>query len=246
MASQPRVVIVIFAHPDDAEFICGGTVAKLTKQGDRVHYLATTDGNRGVHDLKVHPSELVEVRRQEQREAAEVLGVRSIEFLGYEDGDLKNIPDLAADYMLYIRRLKPDILLSFDPWRPYEMHPDHRAVGYAACEAGYLSDAPWYHPEHSLLGASAGKPREIFLFAPAQANYYVDISTTIEAKIKAILCHRSQVAEPGFSRPDVLNTLPRWIRARAEEVGKEAGSHGSAPLPMAEAFHKVGRSDVEL
>ena len=240
MAVTGKKILVLFAHPDDAEFMCGGTVAKLVRNGNEVTYLSATDGNRGMHTTDVTPEMMAQVRRREMRAAAEVLGVKEVIFLGYEDGQLKEVRNLVGDFMRAIRKIRPDILLTFDAWRPYELHPDHRAVGFAAAEAGYLADSPWYHPEHVVEKLEPYKPQEIYLFAPGELNYWVDISDTIQLKIEALKCHASQVAEPGFAPLDAIERLPERIKARAAQVGQPQG------IAYAEAFRKLGRSDLEI
>ena len=240
MAVTGKKVLVLFAHPDDAEFICGGTIAKLVRDGNEVTYVSATDGNRGMHTTEITPETMAQVRRREMRAAAEVLGVREVFFLGHEDGQLKEARNLVGDFMRAIRRVRPDILLTFDAWRPYEVHPDHRTVGFAAAEAGYLADSPWYYPEHVVEKLEAYKPRAVYLFAPGEPNYWVDISDTIQLKLEAIKCHASQIAEPGFAPPDAMERLPARIKAWAAEVGKGQG------MAHAEAFHKLGRGDSDL
>jgi len=235
-----KKVLVLFAHPDDAEFLCGGTVAKLVRGGNEVIYVCATDGNRGMHTTDLTPEMMAQVRRREMQAAARVLGVREVIFLGYEDGRLKEARDLVGDFMRAIRKIRPDILLTFDAWRPYELHPDHRAVGFAAAEAGFLADIPWYYPEHVVEKLEPYKPRETYLFAPGEANYWVDIADTIRLKIEAIKCHASQVTEPGFAPPDATEQLQEHIEARAAEVGRTQG------MTYAEAFRKLGHSDIEI
>jgi LmbE family N-acetylglucosaminyl deacetylase len=240
MAVSGKKILVIFAHPDDAEFMCGGTIAKLVQDGNEVIYVSATDGNRGMHTTDVTPEMMTEVRRREMRAAAEVLGVREVIFLGYEDGRLKEVRDLVGDFMRAIRKIRPDILLTFDAWRPYQLHPDHRTVGFAATEAGFLANAPWYYPEHSVEHLEPHKPDATYLFSPGEANYWVDISETIELKIESLKCHASQVAEPGFHAPDAMETLPERQRTSAARMGQPQG------MAYAEAFRKLGRSSLEI
>lgn len=240
MAVTGKKIMVIFAHPDDAEFMCGGTVAKLVRDGNEVVYVSATDGNRGMHNTDVTPEMMTEVRRLEMLAAAEVLGVKEVVFLGYEDGRLKEVQSLVGDFMRAIRKFRPDILLTFDAWRPYELHPDHRTVGYAAAEAGYLADSPWYYPEHTVEKLEPHKPQAVYLFAPGDPNYWVDIGDTIELKIEAIKCHVSQVAEPGFAPPDAMERLPERQKSRAAQIGEPHG------IAYAEAFRRLRRSSLEI
>ena len=236
MAVTGKKVLVLFAHPDDVEFMCGGTIAKLVQDGNEVTYVSATDGNRGMHNTDVTPEMMTEVRRREMLAAAEVLGVKDVFFLGYEDGRLKEVRDLVGDFMRAIRKVRPDILLTFDAWRPYELHPDHRTVGFAATEAGFLANAPWYYPEHTVEKLEPYKPQAVYLFAPGEPNYWVDISSTIQLKIDALKCHVSQIAEPGFAPPDAMERLPERIRASAARVGEPQG------MAYAEALRRLRRS----
>jgi len=114
-----------------------------------VYFIITTDGQRGSLDLKTNPQELIKIRENEAKNAAKVLGVKEVFFLGYEDGFLDNIShlELREKYINFIRKLKPKIVLTFDPWYPYEPHSDHRKTAMAAFESCYFSHYPLFHPE---------------------------------------------------------------------------------------------------
>src|SRR5215471_12862460 len=81
-------ILVIMAHPDDAEFICGGTIARLVAESRDIFYVLVTSGNRGSHQAGMTMERLGRIREDEQRHAAEVLGVREVDFLGYNDGEV--------------------------------------------------------------------------------------------------------------------------------------------------------------
>jgi LmbE family N-acetylglucosaminyl deacetylase len=122
-------ILVMMAHPDDAEFICGGTVARLVAEGHDVHYLLVTRGDKGNYDPDMTSERLMVIREQEQRNAAAVLGVQSVTFLeGYRDGEVEVSLTLRRALALEVRKICPDIVFSFDPWKMNEPHPDHRAT----------------------------------------------------------------------------------------------------------------------
>nr|HID14922.1 PIG-L family deacetylase [Anaerolineae bacterium] len=127
--------MAVIAHPDDAEFTCGGTLALWAGQGAEIGYVVCTDGGKGRGDPSLSPEQLAAVRRAEQRAAADLLGVKEVVFLGHPDGELSRAAGLEAELVLHIRRFRPQVVLTFDPWRPYQLHPDHRAVGLAALSA---------------------------------------------------------------------------------------------------------------
>ena len=144
-----EVAVVITAHPDDAEFTVGGTVARWAREGKTVIYVICTDGSRGSNDPKVRPEHLVAIRRAEQEAAARILGVEEIVFLGYEDGSLEPTLALRRDLTREIRRYRPDIVVCPDPTvryygDSYLNHPDHRAAGDAALDAAFPSAGTRY------------------------------------------------------------------------------------------------------
>jgi len=230
-------VLVIVAHPDDAESYCGGTIARLSHSGNHVSLALCTNGDRGSHDRALCPTELVRLRQNEQEEAARILGIEQLFWLGYRDGELvSHTNELRERLIRLIRQQRPDIILTFDPWKHYEFHPDHRSVGFAAGEARMLADLPWICPELTLEGISPWHPAELYLFAPEEANYWVDISEWIEVKIRARLAHRSQT---DFAHTEAeLEEFAGQIRARASRTGSTCG------YAFAEAFHKVDDTDL--
>ncbi|MEO7334026.1 MAG: PIG-L family deacetylase, partial [Gemmatimonadales bacterium] len=121
--------LVIFSHPDDAEFSAAATIALLSDAGAAVTYVVTTDGGKGTEDPEVTPEQLSATRLAEQRAAADVLGVGEIVHLGYPDGYLTPSLDLRRDIVRQIRRLRPDLVIAQNPIRrmdgnPFIGHPD--------------------------------------------------------------------------------------------------------------------------
>lgn len=196
---RPRkTVLVIVAHGDDMEFMAGGTIARLADMGYDIHEVIATNNERGTLEPGFRADLLAEARRQEARRGAKVLGVHDdIEFLGYEDGRLSEAPlnELREKCMRAIRRVKPDVLFTWDPFAGYENHQDHRAVAWAAMEAATFSHFPLYHPEHREQGLMPHYVGEQYYFAkvPQDANKAVDISGYIDRKIDALCEHTSQM-----------------------------------------------------
>jgi N,N'-diacetylchitobiose non-reducing end deacetylase len=233
-----RTILVVVAHPDDAEAFCGGTLAKLTRMGNRVILVICTNGDRGSHDTLLCPSKLVEIRREEQRHAQEMLGVKESIWLGYRDGQLSRAADLRDQLIRIIRETCPEIIITFDPWKHYEFHPDHRAVGFVTSEAHILADLPWICPEYTLEGVPPWRPAELYLFAPQDPNYWVDISDTIEIKIPSRLAHSSQC--DFISSETERQRFVTYFRELAAEAGRTAG------YAYAEAFRKVFDSPLTI
>jgi len=188
-----RTVVVVQAHQDDADFYCGGSVARWASMGDRVIYVTVTDGSKGTLDPATDPKTLATTREQEQREAAAVLGVSECLFLGYPDGDL--FPDLTVREKLVriIRHYRPALLVTHDPtWKSYLLHNDHRVTGEMALGAAMAAGFPLYHREHLGEGLGAHTVQEVLLFQSPEPDFSQDITGYLGLKIKALLCHQSQ------------------------------------------------------
>jgi len=237
-----KSVLVIQAHPDDAEFRVSGTVAKFAGAGDEVYYVTITDGSKGTFNPSSDPTALAKVREAEQREATKVLGVKEAFFLRHTDGELLPSIELRDTLIGYIRKLRPTIVMALDPWLPYNVHPDHRAAGIVSAEATAFAGMPSFCRSHLAQGLAEHQPKQIYFFRTNEPNEWVDISDTIEAKIRAILCHRSQLAlSPELAGKDVdvkelEARVARDVRKRAAEIGSKCGK------PLAEAFKVL---DVE-
>ena len=130
----PKKIAVVMAHPDDAEFICAGTIARWMDEGHDVVYVLLTSGDKGSDDPEMTPERLAATREAEQREAARILGASDVIFMRCPDGELEPNLELRREIVRVIRRLKPDVVVCQDPtvrWvdTQYINHPDHRAAG---------------------------------------------------------------------------------------------------------------------
>jgi LmbE family N-acetylglucosaminyl deacetylase len=229
-------VLVVCAHPDDPEFAFGATIAKLAGDGVEVVYVVCTDGAQGGEDPSVPDAELTATREQEQRDAARVLGVKEVVFLGYRDGSLSPSQDLRREISRQIRRFRPDLVLTHYPTRNLAyaaigaFHPDHTAVGEATMCAVY-PDArnPRAFTELLAEGLEPHRVREVWTPGFTESDHVIDATPFFEAKLNAIRCHRSQVEKPGQSADDV----DKWVRERMRQVGEKAG------YEYAEGFRRI-------
>jgi LmbE family N-acetylglucosaminyl deacetylase len=211
--------LVLFAHPDDAEFTCGGTVARWAREGCEVHYVCLTDGSAGSNEPGVTREELRPIRDREQRAAAEVLGVKSVTFLGEVDGMLEVNLDTRRKVCREVRRLRPEVIVAQDPSRlwfgtGYINHTDHKRAGELALSA-IMPDAPTRPMFPELLDEGL-EPFEVpnLYLAVNEPEAYVDITDTIDLKLKALAQHVSQLK---------VEDVEKWVRERAATWGEQAG-----------------------
>lgn len=223
---RPERVLVVTAHPDDAEFASAGTVANWTDTGVEVSYCVVTDGDSGGFDRTVPRSDIAGIRRDEQRKAATALGVTGVDFLGYPDGKLTVSYELRRDLTRAIRKVRPDRVVVQSPQRDlrnvYGSHPDHMAAGEAALCAVY-PDArnPFAHPE--LLadeGLDAHTVGEVWVMSPNdRAERYVDVTDSFGRKVAALHAHASQTAH----MTDLADRMRDWLSMQAAAAGLPEG-----------------------
>lgn len=219
-------VLVVTPHPDDAEFNAAGTVVRWVHEGKNVVYLVCSSGDKGTGDRNMKPEELAKVREQEQLAAARVLGVKEVFFLRYMDQALEDTPEFRKDIVRQIRRYRPDIIMTTDPYRRYVWHRDHRVCGQVTLDAvfPYARDHLAY-PDLLEEGLEPHKVREVWLWGTEDPNYRSDITDTFAVKLAALRCHRSQVRD--------FSDLESWLRQRARDMAK------GESFELAEAFHRV-------
>lgn len=213
--------MVIVAHPDDAEFMCGGTVAKWCAQGWIVYYVLATSGDKGTHDTDLGPQDLAAIREQEQRDACRVLGVKEVVFLGYPDGFLRPDAEFRGEIVRLLRRYRPDVVITWDGFRTGFNHSDHRAVGIAVRDAIYPAVRDHlYYPEHGAEGLEPYQVNELLLAGTEEADYHIDITDHAETKMEAVLCHSSQLG--GRSQDEMRKTWRERMRSSRDGRMRES------------------------
>ena len=228
LADTIERVMVVTAHPDDSEFGAGGTIAKLVGSGAEVTYVIVTNGNKGSGDRTMTSERLATIRAEEQRNAARTLGVARVEFLGYPDCEVEDTRALRRDVTRQIRRWRPDLVISMNPHRTYNLggsHRDHRIVAGVALDCVYpLARDHLSFPE-LMPELEPHKVLEIHLMQWENPHLVVDITDFMDLKIKALACHASQFAD--------FPAVEKRIRERAAELGKPKG------YAYAETFDRV-------
>ncbi len=214
----PGAALAVYAHPDDPDVSCGGTLARWAAAGSQVHVVVCAAGDKGSSDPSVGRAELTRRRAAEVAAATKVLGVAAHHLLGHPDGEIENTPALRAELVGLVRRVKPQVVVCPDPTAVlfgsrYFNHRDHRQVGWATLDAvAPAASSPHYFPEE-------GPPHQVeavYLSGTLEPDLWVEITATIEAKAQALMCHESQLSETG-------EWLRQVVHQRAEEGGRVAG-----------------------
>lgn len=218
------VYLVIAAHPDDPDFGVSGTAARLARDGHDVHYLLLTSGDAGSEDPTIPPEDLMRVREAEQEAAGRILGLRSVRFLRYPDGELEPTLQLRKAIVRVMRELRADVVLCQDPRSlvdedsTYLNHPDHRAAGQVALDAAFpAAGNPSAFRDLLAEGLNAHKVQEIWLYFTGgqHVNHFVDITDTLELKIQALAAHASQIGD--WARTDGLRQeMTKWATETAQ------------------------------
>jgi LmbE family N-acetylglucosaminyl deacetylase len=205
-------VMVIMAHPDDPDFSCAGTAIQMARQGIEVTYMILTNGDKGNHNPLVTRNQLILMRQEEQRAAAALSGVKHVLFMDEEDGFLRSTFELRKRVCREIRRIRPQLIICPSPERylvgdGYINHPDHRNAGLLALEAIFpAADNPMFYPDMANEGYLPHKISQLYVTGHDEATVEVDVTADIETKVRAILSHKSQFAEP--------EKLEKWLRER--------------------------------
>lgn len=260
-------LLIFAAHPDDTEFMAGGTVAKFVDEGYEVYEVIATNGERGSFELDRET--LIRTREREAREAARILGKRDVINLGYSDGYLGDIPlnELREKFMRLIRQYRPAIAMTWDPFGPLEFHPDHRAVAMAAYEALSISHFPLFHPEHFNEGLKPHLVLDRYYFAkePRLCDKVVDITQYIDKKIESLCAHDSQMkltideltlnlkalgasdsTLKKIDRNNYRGLLEIMIKAMASNAGKKAGYQCGEEFRFERAGGEIAEAAMNL
>ncbi len=224
----PARALAIYAHPDDPDVSCGGTMAAWAKAGCEVSVVLCTDGGKGSPDPDIDPRALVEQRMIEAAEAAALIGVADQEFLNFHDGELVDDAGFREVLVTLVRRFRPEVVLCPDPTaiffgQEYFNHRDHRVTGLAVLDAVAPAAAlPHYFPD----AGPAHQVSMVLLSGTLEPDVWVDISASVDLKGEAVGCHRSQF-------PDGVEWASTAVRLGAEDAGKQAG------VDFAEGFRRL-------
>jgi LmbE family N-acetylglucosaminyl deacetylase len=227
----PKRIMVVAAHPDDAEVGCGATVAKWVRQGATAFYLVCTNGDKGSDDFDITSEELAAIREPEQRAAAAVIGVSEVVILPRRDGELLYSIELRGDVVRYIRLWQPEAVFTHDPSviltsSGFINHADHRATGAVTVDAVYpFSRSPLQYPEQIAEGLQPHTVPELYLWGAADPNFWVDVSDTVDCKLEALRCHKSQFKDP--------ERVGQFVTERLKHSGEEHG------VEYAETFRRI-------
>lgn len=214
----PASALAVYAHPDDPEVSCGGTLARWAAAGSAVHVVVCTEGDKGSSDPTADVPALVHRRAREMEASAALLGLAGHRCLGHRDGEVENTRELRRQLVGVVREVRPQVVVCHDPTAVffgsrYFNHRDHREVGWAMLDAvSPAASSPHYFPDEG----PAHQVEQVYLSASLSPDAWVDITASIGAKADALLCHASQVGDSAERLRDV-------VRLRAEEAGRAAG-----------------------
>jgi LmbE family N-acetylglucosaminyl deacetylase len=215
-------VLAIFAHPDDAEICAGGTMAKWAAAGREVHLLVLTNGDRGSQDPGLSRAALARTRSEETHAAADVMGVASVRILSIHDGELENTPAVREAVARRIRELQAETVIAPDPTvvfmgDRYYNHADHRNAGWVALDGLFPgSGNPHFFTEHLDEGLQVRDVHDVWLGWSNEPNHVEDVTGFLRAKVDALACHASQLAEG-------IRFFDEWLTTEAAEAGAKIG-----------------------
>lgn len=247
LKSKKLIIVAIFAHPDDLSLFCAGTLAKWAGEGHDVYALCCTSGEVGTLRTDLTKENVADIREKELRASNDILGVKETIILSYPDGGFISGPELREKLIYYVRKLKADRVVTFDPWVAYEVHPDHVIVGRMASEAAAFAAFPLLYPEQIKEGVEPHACSEVWFMGLLghQPNCFVDISSTLETKAKSALKFEATLTllaqmfatdiNPANVTPEDLKKLTKYadrlLRAMAAGMGQKV------KLKASEAFY---------
>ncbi len=227
----PDRALAVYAHPDDPDISCGGTLASWAVQGSEIDVVICASGDKGSPDPSERPEKLVEKRAAEVNEAAVLLGLRSVRALGRSDGEFENDGDLRRELVTLVRALRPAVVVCPDPTAVFfgshhYNHRDHRTVGWAVLDAvAPAASSPLYFPGTG----DAHQVSLVLMSGSLEPDCWVDVTETMGAKLEAVACHQSQLT-------DANDWFASALRDGAEEAGRQVG------VKYAEAFRRLALS----
>lgn len=231
---EAKCVLCFQPHPDDLDIAAGGTLARLTGSGARVTLVTMTDGSKGTNDPAADPEALVQTRRAEQAAAAKHTGVQDLVWLPYADGELPETDEVRDRIIGLIRQIKPDLVMTIDPFIPYEAHPDHLRTGRLVLAAALFAPLPRFAP--------GSEPHEVPAVALAQThrpNTYVDVTVQFDRKLAALASHQSQFP------PEPLQRYTAYLHVRDADYGRKIGAQYAEAFKVLTPTHLHYNPDAE-
>ncbi|MBI4224927.1 MAG: PIG-L family deacetylase [Candidatus Sungbacteria bacterium] len=224
LVGSKKKFLVFSAHPDDVDFGCSATVARLTSEGNEVVYCIITNGEKGVHNVRQSKRAMTLMREAEQRTAAKIAGVDEVIFLRQTDGSLENTLALRKMLTRVIREARPDIVLAYDPGNHAfdlfgRFHRDHRITAEAVFDSIYpAAGSLGFFPELAKANIMPHQIEEVWFWGTDKPNLWVDVSKTMDKKIQALRAHESQIKD--------VKAMEKRMRDRARDAvptGRQAG-----------------------
>ncbi len=224
----PTRALVIVAHPDDAEFQSGATLAKWARAGCEVHHLVLTDGSKGTWDPTVDPADLVAERHAEQLAAAQALtgshDADRVHFLDLTDGELLAEVTTRGLVARVIRQVRPTVVIGHDPWKRYRLHPDHRVAGQLCVDGIVAARDPGFHPQLLRDGLDPHRPDALLLFEPDVANHAELVSEADHiTRLRALEEFASQIATTHLYKVGSLGVGSLDADAAGDAAGAAGG-----------------------
>ena len=228
---ESKKVLVITPHPDDAESGAGGTIAKWSNQGADIALVVCTNGDKGTSDRTIDSQKIATLRKAEQSDSAEALGLSKVVFLDHPDQGLEDSAEFRAQLVREIRIHRPDVVLTIDPERGWIRHRDHYVTGRVTLDAifPYARDYLAY-PDMIDEGLEPHKVLDVLLWGSDHPDTFIDIDETFEIKMDALYCHKSQMSQSrevgsGRSRQRVAEYGPK-VNAILDEPFKRLRIRG--------------------
>jgi len=216
MSDQPLKLLILGAHPDDAEYHAGGLAVIYRELGHAVKMVSLTNGAAGHHERP--PAEMGPLRRAEAAAAGRIIGA-AYETWDIPDGELMPTLEVRERVIREIRAFRPDLVLTH---RPYDYHPDHRAVGQVVQDASYLVTVPSVLPDVPPLFKDPVVAYMVDLFTkpcPLVPDVILDVTDRLETIVRMLACQRSQVFEWLPYEEGILHEVPAdeeekllWLR----------------------------------
>jgi LmbE family N-acetylglucosaminyl deacetylase len=228
-----KTVLVFTPHPDDDTFMCGGTMKLLAQNGNTVRIVIYTNDNKGSLDLEMTRERLAVIRRAEEEAACAVLGIpkENLTWLGYEDGDLEyaNPQRLRGEACRLIKKYCPDAVFTLDPGDEFvRWHKtDHRMAAMITKDAFIASEWQLYYPQHLLDEGLKPHPVPVaYYYYTTSPNYFVDITSVIEDKVKASNKHVSQFS-PSLDKytPEMSDETYQFLRKECLKEAKDGDKY---------------------